>query len=146
MRKLLSRHIVRARFLWVALSLTALTTIILAACGGDTTTTAPPTATTVATSAPSATSTSAVMKVQMVEQGGKYAFQPATLTIKKGTQVLWTNMSDAPHTVTSDTGAFTASSNLLMGQPPFMMTFATAGKFTYHCSIHPYMKATITVT
>ncbi len=28
----------------------------------------------------------------------------------------------------------------------FMFTFTTAGTFAYHCNIHPYMKATITVT
>jgi plastocyanin len=81
----------------------------------------------------------------MVENGGVYSFSPATLTITKGTTVTWTNKSDAPHTVTSDNNAFTGSGNLAENQT-FQMTFTTAGTFTYHCAIHSYMKATITVT
>jgi len=81
----------------------------------------------------------------MVEKNGRYSFQPATLTVKAGTEVIWTNTSDAPHTVTSDTNAFTASNNITQNQT-FMMVFATPGTFKYHCSIHTYMMATITVT
>ncbi len=40
------------------------------------------------------------------EDTQKYAFTPAMLSIKVGAEVIWTNDSDAPHTVTSDTGAF----------------------------------------
>lgn len=95
-------------------------------------------------STPGTTSAKEV-QVKMVEQNDQYAFQPATLTIAKGTKVTWTNTSDAPHTVTSDSNAFTASSSLQQNQT-FSMTFNTAGTYAYHCSIHPYMKATITVT
>jgi plastocyanin len=86
-----------------------------------------------------------VVQVKMVETNGKYSFEPASITIPKGGQVVWTNTSDAPHTVTSDTNAFTASSNVTQNQT-FMMVFNTAGTYAYHCSIHSYMKATIVVT
>lgn len=155
MKRYLLPSIVGVRFLWIMLALVTVTTMILVACGGGSTTaqstptSAPATATTAptATSQPSSSpsSTSTVAKVQIVEQNGMYAFQPSTLTIKKGTQVIWTNASDAPHTVTSDTGAFNTASSLSQNQT-FMMTFTTAGKFAYHCNIHTYMKATITVT
>ena len=155
MKRYLLSSIARVRFLWIMLSLVTVTTVILVACGGGSTTaqstptSAPATATTAptATSQPSPTSSSssAAAKVQIVEKNGMYAFQPSTLTIKKGTQVIWTNASDAPHTVTSDTGAFSPSSTLSQNQT-FMMTFSTAGTFAYHCTIHTYMKATITVT
>ncbi len=141
----------RTRFLWAALLLAAALTVILVACGGQTTT-ATPTATTAPTQAPTATPTPAasptpvaIVKVKMVEKNGRYSFQPATLTVKAGTEVIWTNTSDAPHTVTSDTNAFTASNNITQNQT-FMMVFATPGTFKYHCSIHTYMMATITVT
>jgi len=63
-----------------------------------------------------------------------------------GTQVVWTNTSDAPHTVTSDTaGVFGSPANITQNQT-FKFTFTTAGTFPYHCNVHPYMKATITVT
>jgi plastocyanin len=102
----------------------------LVACGGQSTT---------------GTTSAKEVQVKIVEQNDQYAFQPATLTIAKGTKVTWTNTSDAPHTVTSDSNAFTASSSLQQNQT-FSMTFNTAGTYAYHCSIHPYMKATITVT
>ena len=70
----------------------------------------------------------------------------ATLSIKMGTQVEWLNTSDAPHTVTSDAaGDFNSTSNITQNQT-FKFTFTKAGTFPYHCNIHPYMKATITVT
>jgi plastocyanin len=85
-----------------------------------------------------------VIQVKVVEQNGMYAFEPATITIPKGAQVVWTNASDAPHSVTSDTNAFGTTSNLSTNQT-FMKIFNTAGTYTYHCTIHPYMKGTITV-
>jgi plastocyanin len=87
-------------------------------------------------------------EVKIVENNGKYAFSPATLTISKGTKVVWTNTSDAPHTVTSDDGKFTSSNaaNSIAKNQTYSFVFNTAGTFKYHCSIHPYMTATITVT
>jgi plastocyanin len=130
----------RLRFFWMALSVATITTLLLVACGGGGTTPGP-----TATSQPTATATATTVKVQIIEQNGKYSFSPAALTITKGTTVEWTNMSDAPHTVTSDTNAFSTTSNLTQNQT-FMFTFNTAGTFAYHCNIHTYMKATITVT
>jgi plastocyanin len=84
--------------------------------------------------------------VRIIEKSGNiYAFDPSTLTIKKGTQVVWTNASDAPHTVTSDTGIFSTSSDLLP-KKNYTFTFNTAGGYTYHCNIHRYMRAEIIVT
>ncbi len=142
MRNYVPRSLVRIRFLLIALSLATVATLILVACGGGGTTT---TTSSTATSQPPATPTPTIVKVQIVEKNDKYSFDPATLTIAKGTQVVWTNMSDAPHTVTSDSNAFGTTSNLNQNQT-FMFTFNTAGTFTYHCNVHPYMKATITVT
>ncbi len=73
-----------------------------------------------------------------------YAFTPGGITVAAGTTVTWTDQSDAPHTVTSDTGAF-GSSRLSQNQS-FRFTFSQAGTFNYHCMIHPYMHGAITVT
>ncbi len=72
-----------------------------------------------------------------------FAFSPATLTVKAGTTVTWTNKDSATHTATSDTGAFD-SGNLSKGAT-FSYTFNTSGTFAYHCTIHPSMKGTIIV-
>jgi plastocyanin len=134
---------------WLALTLALATTLVLASCGGGSTTAPAPTATLppTATSAPSPTATTAAKTVQIkiIEQNGQYQFSPQTITVQKGTKVEWVNMSDAPHTVTSNNNAFTASSDLMEGQS-FSLVFTTAGTYQYHCSIHTYMQATIVVT
>ncbi len=73
-----------------------------------------------------------------------YSFSPATLTVKVGTTVIWTNGDPMSHTVTADNGAFD-SGNLAPGAT-FRKSFTKAGTFAYHCAIHSSMTATITVT
>lgn len=72
-----------------------------------------------------------------------FAFGPASLTVPVGSTVTWTNQDSAGHTVTADDGSF-ASQTIPTGTT-FSQTFATAGSFAYHCSIHKSMKATIVV-
>lgn len=76
-----------------------------------------------------------------------FAFNPAKLTIKKGTKVTWTNNDDARHDITPTGGAsdFLASKLLTNGES-YEFTFNTVGTYTYKCSPHPYMKGTIEVT
>jgi plastocyanin len=45
--------------------------------------------------------------------------------------------------VTSDKGIW--SSGDVNSQRQFARTFAKAGTFPYHCSIHPFMHGTVTV-
>jgi amicyanin len=72
-----------------------------------------------------------------------FAFSPATLTIKVGTKVTWTNNDVVAHTVT-----FTdvANSPVLNRGDTFSRTFTTAGTYSYICSIHPFMHGTVVVT
>ncbi len=135
----------------IALTLTIMMSVVLVACGGSTATTAP-TPTTAPTTAPTPTPSPtaittpvATVTVKIVEKNEKYSFQPGTLNIKVGTQVIWTDTSDATHTVTSDTGVFNTASPIAKGQT-FMFLFTQAGTFKYHCTIHPYMVATIVVS
>jgi plastocyanin len=72
-----------------------------------------------------------------------FAFAPASLTVAVGTTVTWTNSDTAGHTVTADDGSF--KSNTLGTGATFAQTFAKAGTFAYHCSIHKSMTGTITV-
>ncbi|MFZ3077633.1 MAG: cupredoxin family copper-binding protein [Candidatus Aenigmatarchaeota archaeon] len=72
-----------------------------------------------------------------------FAFSPATLTVKAGTTVTWTNQDSATHTVTSDSGAF--DSGQLSNGGSFSQTFNTAGTFDYRCNNHPLMTAKIIV-
>ncbi|MBK7381077.1 MAG: cupredoxin family copper-binding protein [Ignavibacteriales bacterium] len=76
------------------------------------------------------------------------AFQPAALTVKKGTTVTWTNKDSYAHTVTSGispnpNGTF--NSNNVSANQTFSFKFDNTGSFDYFCMIHPFMKAKITV-
>lgn len=73
-----------------------------------------------------------------------FAFDPAALTVKVGTTVTWTNQDSVQHSATSDNGIF--DSGLLSKGQSFSYTFSQAGEYTYHCSIHPKMVGSITVT
>ena len=50
-----------------------------------------------------------------------FAFSPATLTVKVGTTVTWTNKDSVPHTITSDSGAF--SSGCFDSEPYILMNY-----------------------
>lgn len=66
---------------------------------------------------------------------------PKSITIKKGTQVIWTNRDTQIHTVT---GSAFDSGNLAAGAT-YTRTFSTAGTYDYACSIHPSMTGVIHV-
>jgi len=71
------------------------------------------------------------------------AFSPSSLTVTSGTTVTWTNKDSMIHTVTSDSILFDSKNIQVNGV--FSYTFNKIGTFTYHCSIHPAMKATVRV-
>ncbi len=140
------KHLRLALFCLVALS----ALVFLAACGGESTGTGgtTPTTGTTATSAPTATQAGNTPTVMIVtDSSGTFAFSPASLTIKAGTTVTWKNTTTVPHTVTSDDGKSfdSGSSKPIAPGGTFSFTFTTAGTFAYHCTIHPFMKATIIV-
>ena len=74
-----------------------------------------------------------------------FKFDPATSAVAAGGSLTWTNKDDSPHTVTFDDASITSSANLSKDQT-FAATFASAGTFTYKCSIRPSMTGTITVS
>ncbi|MGH2550932.1 MAG: cupredoxin domain-containing protein [Thermomicrobiales bacterium] len=69
------------------------------------------------------------------------AFDPAALTVPSGTNVIWTNTGQIPHTVT---GSF-YSSDILQPGDAAEYVFTTAGTFSYICALHDGMSGTITV-
>jgi plastocyanin len=73
-----------------------------------------------------------------------FAFQPSTVTIQHGQAVGWINKANIQHTTTSDTAGLWNSGPLNPGQH-FIVIFPNPGTFTYHCSIHPFMKGTVVV-
>ena len=73
-----------------------------------------------------------------------FSFNPASLTVPVGTEVVWTNQDDIPHTVSSaDKTSF--ASDLLDTGDQFRHRFARAGTYPYFCALHPFMTAKIIV-
>jgi plastocyanin len=117
--------------------LAALTTV--AACGSDSSGGgAPP-----ATATESASSGSAPAGGGSTVEIMNFMFMPGSLTVPVGTTVTWKFDDSTDHTVSADDNSF-ASSPMANGQT-FTHAFSTAGTVAYHCSIHPFMKATIIV-
>jgi amicyanin len=75
-----------------------------------------------------------------------FAYSPATLTVNPGDTVTWTNMDTAPHNVVVSSGPEKFTSPTLQKGQTFSFTFTKPGTYSYYCSLHPDMKATITVT
>jgi plastocyanin len=74
-----------------------------------------------------------------------FAFVPSNLRVTVGTIVTWTNQDDASHTVTSEDGATFDSGPFGQGMT-FQFTAEAPGTYAYVCQIHPFMRATLTVT
>jgi plastocyanin len=65
------------------------------------------------------------------------------VTVTPGSTVTWKNLDGEPHTVTSADGLF--RSPALDENDSFSFKFDKPGVYKYICSIHPKMRATVTV-
>ena len=85
---------------------------------------------------------SGVRKIEI--KGRKYT--PAKLTIKAGQSVIWSNRDDQDHQiiVTLDGKTVDESENLGRGDT-FRFKFEKAGKYRFHCKLHPREKGEIIV-
>jgi plastocyanin len=71
-----------------------------------------------------------------------FSFSPATVTIRAGQTVAWTNRDSVAHTVDLS-GVI---SNVLNRGDTYGQRFTSMGTYTYICSIHPFMHGTVVVT
>ncbi|MFI6098442.1 cupredoxin family copper-binding protein [Lentzea sp. NPDC051213] len=71
----------------------------------------------------------------------RYTYMPASMTVRVGDVVTWTNQDEASHDVAG--GTF-RSPMLAQGQS-WSFTFTQPGTFDYICSVHPDMRARIVV-
>jgi plastocyanin len=84
---------------------------------------------------------------------GNPAYEPASLTVKKGDAIDVVNKDSSPHTVTSGTGVedpnagkmFDTSIINAAASAQIATADLEAGEYDYHCSVHPFMTGKITV-
>jgi len=72
------------------------------------------------------------------------AFSPVPAEVLPGETVEWDNVSERTHTVTADDGSFDSGDLDPAGK--FSVTFASAGTFAYHCTIHSFMHGKVVVS
>jgi plastocyanin len=74
-----------------------------------------------------------------------YAFSPAALTVHVGDTVTWMQHDQAPHDATTTSAPVSFRSPQLSPGQSWSYTFRTPGTYAYYCSVHPDMRATVTV-
>jgi plastocyanin len=116
-------------------SLTSLT-----ACGGS------------SNSSPTSPSTpapppAAAADVTITIQGmaGGQSFSPAGAAVKAGQTVAWKNSDSIGHAIAQDGGGFSTPA-IGPGATSAPIMISTTGTLAYHCSIHPSMTGSLTVT
>ncbi len=84
---------------------------------------------------------------------GNPAYEPASLTVKKGDAIEVVNEDSSPHTVTSGTGLEDPNAGQMFDTsiitPAASAQLATAdleaGEYDYHCTVHPFMTGKLIV-
>ncbi len=72
-----------------------------------------------------------------------FAFAPASVTIKVGETVTWTNEDTAGHTASTDDGSC-RTATIQKGEAA-SIRFDAPGEYPYICSIHPRMTGSVVV-
>lgn len=75
-----------------------------------------------------------------------FAFSPYILYVKRGDTVLWKNLDQVRHTITSDNGPeLVLNSPTLNNLESYNFTFKKAGTYHYQSNFYPYAKGQIIV-
>lgn len=72
-----------------------------------------------------------------------WGYSSASVTVTAGQALTWTNTGQMPHTATADEGAW--DTGVVPPGSVASITLSTPGTYTYHCTVHPWMKATVVV-
>ncbi|BFU89850.1 MAG: hypothetical protein NTAFB01_10370 [Nitrospira sp.] len=86
----------------------------------------------------------------LMENGSPY-YVPATATVVSGAPVRWNNPTPTHHTVThndcvKDAHLCLFNSGAVAPGSHFTVSGLPAGRYPYHCSIHPIMRGQLVVT
>ncbi|WP_030901569.1 cupredoxin domain-containing protein [Streptomyces sp. NRRL F-5126] len=75
-----------------------------------------------------------------------FHFKPPKLTVRAGSTVTVTNKDSTDHTVTATGSGSFDTGHIAPGATKTFKAPAKAGSYPYDCSIHPFMKGTLTVS
>ena len=84
-----------------------------------------------------------------IPEEGQIYYDPEVIDVEVGTTVVWDNIDNTVHTVTSGVpptetdGIF--DSETMMAGDKFEFTFTEAGNYDYFCIFHPWMVGTVNV-
>ena len=87
-------------------------------------------------------STGAAASTAEITTPGKL-YSPQDIDVLVGTTVTWRNTDRSTHTVTEDADVF--DSGFIRPGGEFTRTFAQTGRFAFHCTIHRFMRGSVTV-
>lgn len=127
-------------------ALAVVATVLLASCGSSGSSSDKPTTTPATTAAGGGSSTGGGAGGAGAVKIVNFKFDPTPIEVKAGTTVKFTNEDGDTHTATStgDVPKDFDTGDLEKGDSK-EITFDKAGKYTYQCSIHNYMKGAIDV-
>lgn len=102
-------------------------------------------------SAPSGMTTSttygsaASVIINIVSNDGSMSFSPDPGTVRAGQTIAWHNADSTTHRIAQDGGGFDVGS-IAPGATSNAVSFSATGVVGYHCTIHPGMVGSLTVT
>ena len=73
----------------------------------------------------------------------QFLFAPKEITVAPGEKVVFINRDETPHQIKADDGSFV--SKALDTGDQHEQVFATAGDFSYVCTLHPFMTGIVHV-
>lgn len=120
----------------------ALVALVVSGCYGSSATPTKPAATPPASGSSGSGGTGGASTAPTAVSIANFAFDPASVTVKVGDTVTWTNNDSTTHTITGDGGL--NSGDVAPGST-YSKTFDKAGTYSYHCSIHKTMTGTVVV-
>ena len=119
---------------YTLLSTAAVAAVLVTGCGGGGSDPS-------AAAAPSAGGSSGSASAITIDN---FKFSPGTLRVQDGARIKVANDDSAPHSVTADDGRSFDSGTVDSGGATTIRAPA-AGTYSYHCTIHPFMKGKLVV-
>jgi plastocyanin len=117
------------------------TSLLLVACGSSSGSSSSNSSSATTKAAPAAAAPVASGHIGVSISG--YAFHPATITVKPGTKITFTNHDQTAHTATSTHKGF--DTGTVQPGKSATVTFTKPGTYTYYCQFHAFMHGTVIV-